>query len=171
MPLGSAHRLAPEALFLDPDPAADGAALKAALDRTAGFSPGVAAETDVAAPGFGRVEVQLDGLERLWGPEPLIVRRMGEALAWILPGPPLAGIGGTRFAAAVAAALAGKARSGPASGAASGSGGAEPVAPGSAPGAVPLHVVEPGTDAAFLAPLPAAIRRCAPGSPGSGCAS
>jgi len=96
----------------------------------------VAAETDVAAPGFGRVEVQLDGLERLWGPEPLIVRRMGEALAWILPGPPLAGIGGTRFAAAAAAALAGS---------------------GAGSGSVPLHVVEPGADAAFLAPLPAAM--------------
>src|ERR1035437_246225 len=68
MPLGAAHRLAP-------------AALRAALDRLAGFSPGVAAETDPARPGFGRVEVQLDGLERLWGIEPLMVRRMGEALA------------------------------------------------------------------------------------------
>jgi hypothetical protein len=161
MALGAAHRLAPEALFLDPDPAADAAAMKAALDLLAGFSPGIAAETDATHPGFGRVEVQLDGLERLWGAEPLAAGRMGESLAGILPGPPLAGIGGTRFAAAVAAALAGKARSGPASGpasgAASGSGGAEPVAPGSAPGAVPLHVVEPGTDAAFLAPLPAAM--------------
>jgi hypothetical protein len=157
MALGAAHRLAPEALFLDPDPAADAAAMKAALDLLAGFSPGIAAETDATHPGFGRVEVQLDGLERLWGAEPLAAGRMGESLAGILPGPPLAGIGGTRFAAAVAAALAGKARSGPASGAASGSGGAEPVAPGSAPGAVPLHVVETGTDAAFLAPLPAAM--------------
>jgi hypothetical protein len=52
MPLGAAHRLAPEALFLDPDPAADGAALKAALDRLAGFSPGVAAETDPALAGL-----------------------------------------------------------------------------------------------------------------------
>lgn len=154
MPLGTAHKLAPEALFLDPDAAADTSALKAALDRLAGFSPGVAAETDPSRPGFGRVEVQLDGLERLWGPEPLMVRRMGEVLAGLLPGPPLAGIGETRFAAAVAAALAGKAvepvrkaaPSAPASGQS-----------GSASGPVALHVVEPGADAAFLAPLPAAM--------------
>jgi hypothetical protein len=148
MPLGAAHRLAPEALFLDPNPAADASALTAALDRLAGFSPGVAAETDAARPGFGRVEVALDGLERLWGPEPQIVRRMGEVLTGILPGPPLAGIGGTRFVAAVAAALAG---SGAVRGAGSGAGS------GPVPGHVPLHVVEPGGDAAFLAPLPAAM--------------
>lgn len=163
MPLGAAHRLAPEALFLDPDQAADAGALKAALDRLAGFSPGVAAEIDPTRPGFGRVEVQLDGLERLWGPEPLLVRRVGEALAGILPGPPLAGIGGTCFAAAVASALAGKAGapvSGPAGGAAaSGPAGGEAAGPASGPasGDVALHAVEPGADAAFLAPLPAAM--------------
>jgi len=143
MPLGAAHRLAPEALFLDPDPAADGVSLEAALDRLAGFSPGVAAETDRTRPGFGRVEVQLDGLERLWGPEPLIVRRIGEALAGMLPGPPLAGIGGTRFVAAVAASRAGAV--------------APAVAPAVAGGDVPLVDVEPGADADFLAPLPARL--------------
>jgi nucleotidyltransferase/DNA polymerase involved in DNA repair len=153
MPLGAAHRLAPEALFLDPDPAAEGISLETALDRLAGFSPGVAAETDERRPGFGRVEVQLDGLERLWGPEPLIVRRIGEALAEMLPGPPLAGIAGTRFAAAVAATRAvarGVARN-------------VAVAPSAtriAPVAgveVPLLVVEPGEDASFLASLPAGL--------------
>jgi protein ImuB len=153
MPLGAAHRLAPEALFLDPNPVADAAAMKAAFDRTACFSPGVAAEADATRPGFGRVEVQLDGLERLWGPEPTIVRRIGEALAGILPGPPLAGIGGTRFAAAAAAALAGKVPSGTAPPRGPGSG----AEPGKAPGLVALHVVQPGADAAFLAPLPAAM--------------
>jgi protein ImuB len=138
MPLGAAHRLAPEARFLDPNPEADGAALEAALDRLAGFSPGVAAEADSTMPGFGRAEVQLDGLERLWGPEPLIASRIEGALAEVLPGPLLAGIGGTRFVAAVAASLAGKA--GPSSGKG---------------GGVRLHVVEPGADADFLAPLPA----------------
>ena len=149
MPLGAAHRLAPEALFLDPEPAAETAALKSALDLMAGFSPGVAAESDPAKPGFGRVEIQLDGLERLWGPEPIMVRRMDEAVAARLPGPPLAGIGGTRFAAAVAAALAGRG-SGPDSGPDCGSD------PGRGAPA-PLHVVERGADAAFLAPLPAAM--------------
>jgi hypothetical protein len=141
MPLGAAHRLAPEALFLDPDPAADGDSLAAALERLAGFSPGLAAETDASMPGFGRAEVQLDGLERLWGPETLIVRRIGEAMAGILPGPPLAGIGGTRFGAAMAATMA--ARVAPASG---------PVS-----GPVDLHVIGPGADADFLAGLPAAM--------------
>ncbi len=170
MPLGAAHRLAPEALFLDPDPVADAAALKTALDRLAGFSPGVAAETDASMPGFGRAEVQLDGLERLWGPETLIVRRIGEALAGILPGPPLAGIAGTRFAAAVAAAVASGVAVAPASGvavapaavaAAVASGvavaPASGVASGVASGAVALHVIEPGADAGFLAGLPAAM--------------
>ena len=144
MPLGAAHRLAPEALFFDPDPAADGDALAAALERLGGFSPGVVAESDASMPGFGRVEVQLDGLERLWGPETLIVRRIGEALAGILPGPPLAGIGGTRFGAAVAASVA--ARAAPASGMS-----------GAASGSVALHVIGPGADADFLAQLPAAM--------------
>ena len=143
MPLGAAHRLAPEARFLDPNPEADGAALEAALDRLAGFSPGVAAEADPIMPGFGRAEVHLDGLERLWGPEPLIAGRIGEALAEILPGPLLAGIGGTRFAAAVAASLAGK-------------GGQESGAATGESGGVRLRVVEAGADVDFLAPLPAA---------------
>jgi protein ImuB len=136
MSLGAAHRLAPEALFLDRDPAADRIALEAALDRLAGFSPGVAAEIDPESPSFGRAEVQIDGLERLWGPEPLIVERIADALAGILPGRPPAGIAGTRFAAAAAAAGSG-------------------VAAGS--GAAPLRIVPPGGDAAFLAPLPAAM--------------
>src|SRR6185503_18820410 len=33
IPLGAAHRLAPEAVFLDPDPDADAAALEAAFER------------------------------------------------------------------------------------------------------------------------------------------
>jgi hypothetical protein len=167
MPLGAAHRLAPEARFLDPSPEADGAAFEAALDRLAGFSPGVAAEADPTMPGFGRAEVQLDGLERLWGPEPLIASRIGEALAEVLPGPPLAGVGGTRFVAAVAASLAGRGMAGVAApgGTAAGrtaagvaaTGGT--AAGGAAAGAgdgVRLHVVERGADADFLAPLPAA---------------
>ena len=127
-PLGTAHRLAPEALFLDPDPIAETAAMEAALERLAAFSPGIAGETDPTKPAFGRVEVQLDGLERLWGPEPELVGRVREALAPILPGTPRAGIAGTRFAALVAAA-----------------------------NGLPLHSVMPGGEAAFLAPLPAAL--------------
>jgi protein ImuB len=131
MPLGSAHRLAPEATFLDPDPAADAATVARALDTLAAFSPGIAGTGDVTDGTFGLLEVQLDGLDRLWGPEPVIVDRIVAALAPILPGPPRAGIAGTRFAATSAAGVA------------------------EAPGRP--WIVEPGDEAAFLAPLPAAL--------------
>jgi len=146
MPLGAAHRLVPEARFLDPDPAADSSVFERALDRLAGFSPGVAAEADLMAPGFGRAEVQLDGLERLWGAELPMVGRIGAALAEMLPGSPLAGIGGTRFVAAVAAAQAGK--EGVASGHGTKTGSGDRVR---------LRIVERGSDAGFLAPLSAAM--------------
>jgi protein ImuB len=131
MPLGSAHRLVPEATFLDPDPAADAATIGRALEALAAFSPGVAGATDPADPAFGLLEVQVDGLERLWGPEPILVERIVEALGPILPGAPRIGIAGTRFAATVAAGAA------------------------EAPGR-PL-IVEPAGETAFLAPLPAAL--------------
>jgi nucleotidyltransferase/DNA polymerase involved in DNA repair len=130
MPLGSAHRLAPEATFLDPAPEADAAAVEAALERLAAFSPGLAGATDPADPAFGLLEVQVDGLTRLWGDDRALVERLAVALAPILPGPPRAGIAGTRFAATVAAAHA--------------------VPPG------PL-IVAPAEEAAFLAPLSAAL--------------
>jgi protein ImuB len=130
IPLGTAHRLAPEAVFLDATPEADGTSVEAAFGALAGFSPGVAGSVDSSDPSFGLLEVQVDGLERLWGPEPRLVERLAMALAPILPGPPRAGIAGTRFAATVAA---GHARPG------------RPV------------LVEPAGDAAFLAPLPAGL--------------
>jgi protein ImuB len=129
MPLGSAHRLAPEAVFLDPDPVADAAALEAALDRLAEFSPGIAATTDPADAAFGRIEVHVDGLRALWGDEPTMIGRMQLALASVLPGPARAGIAGTHFAATVAAGLARE----------------RPIA------------VPSGGDATFLAPLPAGL--------------
>ena len=131
MALGSAHRLAPEATFLDPDLAADGAAVERALAALAAFSPGVAGEIDPADRAFGLLEVQVDGLERLWGPEPVLVERIVAALAPILPGMPRAGIAGTRFAATTAAGAA------------------------EAPGRP--WIVEPGGEVAFLGPLPAAL--------------
>jgi len=130
IPLGSAHRLAPEAAFLDPEPDADAAAVEAAFETLARFSPGLAGTTDQADPAFGLVEVQVDGLERLWGDEPELVGRLVGALATVLPGSPRPGIAGTRFAATVAA------------------GHTAPAQP---------RIVRPGGEAAFLAPLPASL--------------
>jgi nucleotidyltransferase/DNA polymerase involved in DNA repair len=130
MALGAAHRLAPEAVFLDPEPDADAATIETAFERLAAFSPGVAGTADPHDPAFGLFEVQVDGLGPLWGAEPVLVGRIGDALERLLPGEPRAGIAGTRFAATVAAIHA-------------------------APGAPIL--VPPGDDAAFLASYPAGL--------------
>src|SRR5215213_5724610 len=58
IPLGSAHRLAPEATFLDPETDADGAAVEKAFETLARFSPGLAGTVDPADPGFGLIELQ-----------------------------------------------------------------------------------------------------------------
>ena len=131
MALGSAHRLAPEATFLDPDSTADAATVEQALESLAAFSPGIAGATDPTDPAFGLLEVQVDGLDRLWGPEPVLVERLTTALAPILPGAPRIGIAGTRFAATTAAGVA------------------------EAPGRP--RIVAPGDEAAFLGPLPATL--------------
>jgi nucleotidyltransferase/DNA polymerase involved in DNA repair len=130
IPLGSAHRLAPEAAFLDPEPDADNATVEAAFEALARFSPGLAGTADHADPAFGLLEVQVDGLERLWGSEPEIVERLIAAVGPILPGAPRPGIAGTRFAATVAA------------------GHTTPGTP---------RIVRSGGEAAFLEPLPASL--------------
>jgi protein ImuB len=130
MPLGSAHRLAPEATFLDPEPEADREALEAAFERLAAFSPAIAGTADPGDAAIGLLEAQADGLELLWGPELVMAGRIVDALTEPLAGPPRAGIAGTRFAATVAAASA---------------------VPGT------LVAVPPGDEAAFLAPLPASL--------------
>jgi hypothetical protein len=130
MPLGSAHRLAPEATFLDPDPAADEAAVEAAFETLGAFSPAVAGSSDPGDQAFGLLEAQADGLEGLWGPEPVLAGRIAMALAGPLAGAPRTGIAGTRFAATIAAAAA-------------------------EPGA--LVAVPPAAEAAFLGPLPASL--------------
>ena len=88
---------------------------------------GTAEPADVA---FGLLEAQVDGLEGLWGPEPVLADRVAAALEPLLAGRPRAGIGGTRFAATVAALAA-------------------------EPGG--LVSVPPGAEAEFLAPLPASL--------------
>ena len=133
MPLGSAHRLVPEAFFIDPDPDADRATIEAAFEALAAFSPGIAGSADPTDPAFGLFEVQVDGLEPLWGPEPVLIERLVEALGATLgegAGEIRAGIAGTRFAATVAAVLA---------------------RPGT-----PI-VVPPGGEAGFLAPHPSGL--------------
>jgi len=130
IPLGSAHRLAPEAVFLDPETDADSAAVEAAFEALARFSPGLAGTTHPTDPAFGLIELQADGLDRLWGPDPVLVGRLVEVLAKVLPGAPRPGIAGTRFAATVAA------------------GHAEPGV---------ARIVEPGADAHFLSPLPSKL--------------
>jgi protein ImuB len=130
IPLGSAHRLAPEAVFLDPESDADSAAVEAAFETLTRFSPGLAGTADPTDPAFGLIELQADGLDRLWGPDAVLVQRLVDALKPILPGAPRPGIAGTRFAATVAA------------------GHAEPAV---------ARIVEPGEDARFLAPLPSSL--------------
>ncbi len=111
MPLGSAHRLAPEATFIEADPDADRATAEAVFEALAAFSPGLAGSTDPVDPSFGLFEVQADGLESLWGTEPVLVGRLVEALAGSLPpsadpaapAAVRAGAAGTRFAATIAA--------------------------------------------------------------------
>jgi protein ImuB len=145
IPLGSAHRLAPEAVFVDPDPDADRAAAEAVFETLAAFSPGLAGTTDPTDGAFGLFEVLADGLEPLWGPEPVLIGRLTGAVDRVLPravagsparavAPPTttvrAGIAGTRFVATIAAVHA---------------------RPGT-----PI-VVAPGGEASFLAPYPSGL--------------
>lgn len=140
MPLGSAHRLVPEATFVDHDADADRRTVEDAFEALGAFSPGIAGCTDPADPAFGLFEVQVDGLEPLWGPEPVLVDRLVAALDGSLGrvedddprarGGVRAGIAGTRFAATIAAVHA---RPG------------EPV------------VVAPGGEAGFLAAYPSTL--------------
>ncbi|HET7180874.1 MAG TPA: hypothetical protein VFI15_01440 [Candidatus Limnocylindrales bacterium] len=130
MPLGSAHRLAPEATFLDAQPEADRAELEAAFEQLAAFSPAIAGTAEPTDVAFGLLEAQIDGLDGLWGPEPVLAERIGTALEAPLAGRPRAGIAGTRFAATVAALAA---------------------QPGE------LVSVPPKMEAPFLAPLPVSL--------------
>ena len=106
LPLGEAHKLAPEAIFLSADPGSFRAAFEAALDALGTFSPAIEGETDPSADGFGTAYLGIEGLERLWGGERRLVERIAAKLDPILPGPPRAGIAATRFGASVAALTA-----------------------------------------------------------------
>jgi protein ImuB len=125
-PLGTAHSLAPEALFLPLDAAALAAPVEAALEALSALAPAVEGEVDPAAASFGRVLIGIEGLARLWGDESALMRRALDLVAPWLPGRPRTGIGNTRFGAVMAA----RTRS----------------------GAIPVGGQQ--EEAAFLAPLP-----------------
>ncbi|HXQ96117.1 MAG TPA: hypothetical protein VN800_04265 [Candidatus Acidoferrales bacterium] len=106
MTLAAAHALAPDAAFLVPDLDRYHAAAEATLDALAVFAPYVEGETDPAKDGFGGAYLGIDGLERLWGTEPVLLARVAVAVAPHAPGPLRAGIAGSRFGSLVAAVIA-----------------------------------------------------------------
>ncbi len=140
MPLGSAHRLVPEATFVEPDPDADRAVAEAVFEALGAFSPSLAGSGESSDAAFGQFELGIDGLGPLWGPEPVLIERVSSALRGALPGEgptpvepgfaPRAGIAGTHFAATIAAVHA------------------RPDVP---------VIVPPGTEAAFLAGFPSGL--------------
>jgi protein ImuB len=128
-PLGTAHRLVPEARFVAADRPAYRRALEAALDALAAFAPALEAEPQPDERGFGQVLLGIEGLHRLWGDERTLTGRVLEVVQRLLPGAPRMGIGNTRFGSQVAAVVGG--------------GRLERIAPGDA-----------AVEAAYLAPLP-----------------
>lgn len=140
MPLGSAHRLVPEATFIEPDLDADRGAAEAVFEALGRSSPSLAGSIDPTDAAFGQFELGIDGLGPLWGPEPALIERVSSALRGALPGEgptpvepgfaPRAGIAGTHFAATIAAVHA------------------RPDAP---------VIVPSGTEATFLADFPSGL--------------
>jgi nucleotidyltransferase/DNA polymerase involved in DNA repair len=137
-PLGTAHSLAPEARFLPLEAPALAAPLEAALEALGGLAPAVEGEVDPTAASFGRILIGIEGLARLWGDEPALIGRALALVAPWLPGQLRAGIGNTRFGAAVAARIGA--------------------------GAIPLGGWR--EEAAFLAPLPLALLPASPETQG-----
>lgn len=109
MPLGTAHRLIPEATFLEPDLDADRRSVEDAFEALARLSPSLSGSADPTVPSFGLFELGIDGLGRLWGPDEVLVERVHGVLRTALPGDglePRTGIAGTAFAATIAAVTA-----------------------------------------------------------------
>jgi len=128
-PLGTAHRLAPEAHFMAADREYYARTMERALDALAEFTPGIEADADPNARAFGQVLLGIEGLHRLWGDDERLVGRVVGVVRDLLPGQPRIGIGNTRFGAQVAAIL--------------GRGRLEKIDRGAA-----------ATEAAYLAPMP-----------------
>lgn len=135
-PLGTAHKLVPEARFLPAGLSRYRARMAAAIEALAAFTPALEADDDPAGPAFGRALLGIEGLHLLWGEEPVLAGRLREALAGVLPGRPRMGIGNTRFGAQVAAVVGDRRRQGD----------------GVAVETIPAG--GPAAEAAYLAPLP-----------------
>ncbi len=150
-PLGSAHNLVPEAVFLPADPDMYRNSFEAALEALGEFTPGIEGKVDPARAAFGQAFLGIEGLARLWGDEPVLVRRIVAAMAPRLPGVPRAGIGNTRFGAQIAAVTGGG--SATSSGSAAALKSAAARGGGTLPsfGVIPVGGIE--AEAAFLAPL------------------
>jgi len=104
-PLGTAHRLVPEAQFLPADRETYRQRMEAALEALARFTPSLEAEVAPDARTFGQVLLGIEGLHRLWGDEEMLAARMVDAVRPVLPDGPRVGIGNTRFGAQVAAVI------------------------------------------------------------------
>jgi impB/mucB/samB family len=144
MTLAAAHALVPDAAFLVPDLDRYRAAAEAALDALSAFAPCVEGETDPVRDGFGGAYLGIDGLERLWGTEPVLLGRLAAAIAPHVPGPLRAGIAGSRFGSLVAAILA-----------------RDPM-PGTGVTWLAAPVGGADSEAAFLAPLPVTLLPASP---------
>jgi hypothetical protein len=102
-PLGTAHRLVPEARFMPADREHYARTMERALDALAAFTPGIEADADPDARAFGQVLLGIEGLHRLWGDDERLVERVLAVVRSVVPGEPRIGIGNTRFGAQVAA--------------------------------------------------------------------
>jgi protein ImuB len=143
-PLSSAHTLVPEARFLAADGPGYMSAMEAALEALADFTPAVEGESEPVSNRFGQVLLGIEGLHRLWGDEQALAARLMAAARPLLPGPPRAGIGNTRFGAQVAAVV--------------GAAHASHWRPGEPdPQIEAIPVGDAAVEAAYLAPLPSRL--------------
>ena len=104
-PLGTAHRLVPEAQFLPADRETYRQRMEVALEALARFTPSLEAEVAPQARTFGQILLGIEGLHRLWGDEQMLAAQMLDAVLPVLPDGPRMGIGNTRFGAQVAAVI------------------------------------------------------------------
>ncbi|HVM30221.1 MAG TPA: DNA polymerase Y family protein [Candidatus Limnocylindrales bacterium] len=131
-PLGTAHKLAPEARFMAADLPAYRQRFRAVIEALGSFTPALEADEEPAGPAFGRLLLGIEGLHLLWGEEPVLAQRLLDAVSGLLPGRSRLGIGNSRFGAQVAAVIGAR--------------------QGRMPEAIPVGGA--AVEAAYLAPLP-----------------